>query len=300
LSRHFSLLLVVSCHLALSLCGANAALARVPEVRFQLESPAYQDAAERCAEIWRQEGPGLAESILPAGVPADTVLCLILDTESFKTHFAGRLPDWGVGAAMPGGRVIALDFSRLPAVGRGLREVFLHEMVHALLFQGAGRAWLPAWFHEGSAMVFAGEWRFSDTVSLVLDGQLPSLGRLQGRFPVSAVRADRAYRTSLLAVSRLIDQHGVGVVAKLIGRTRVTGEFVVAFEQVTGTPLETWSRDFATAMRLRFGWLVTLTRWPTLFVLLALILSVGAVRKIIISRRRLARMDEPEEPVSGI
>ncbi len=47
-------------------------------------------------------------------------------------------------------------------------------------------------------------------------------------------------------------------------------------------------------MRLRFGWLVALTRWPTLFVLMALVLLVGAGRKLILARRRLAAMDDPD------
>ena len=45
-------------------------------------------------------------------------------------------------------------------------------------------------------------------------------------------------------------------------------------------------------MNLRFGWLVVITRWPALFVLLALVLFVGAVARLIRNRRRLAAMDD--------
>ncbi len=45
-------------------------------------------------------------------------------------------------------------------------------------------------------------------------------------------------------------------------------------------------------MQLRYGWLVMLTRWPTLFVLLGAVLILGAVRKLVVGRRRLAAMDE--------
>ena len=86
---------------------------------------------------------------------------------------------------------MAVDHVRLPAVGRGLRQVFLHEMVHALLFQTVTETWLPTWFHEGCAMRWSGEWRFSDTVSLALGGRVPRLERLQGHFPASAATADR-------------------------------------------------------------------------------------------------------------
>jgi hypothetical protein len=53
-------------------------------------------------------------------------------------------------------------------------------------------------------------------------------------------------------------------------------------------------------MSLRFGWLVLVTRWPTLFVLLALVLAVAAIGRVARSRRRLAAMpDEDDEPDPG-
>ena len=280
---------------------APAAAATTPVVVFQVETDAGRNAAERCQEIWLAEGARLAEELLPTtpgvGVP-DTVLCLILDTNSFRRHFAGRLPDWGVGAALPSGKVIALDYSRMSAVGRGLREVFLHEMVHALLFQGSGGAWLPVWLHEGSAMLYSGEWRFSDTVSLVLEGRVPDLESLQGRFPIPHDRADRAYRTSLLAVSRLREGFGDKIIVELVGETKKTGNFPEAFYTVTGETLGDFQFKFSQAMRIKYGWMLFLTRWPGLFVLAAVVFLVGATRKIIITRRRLAAMeDDLEAPI---
>jgi hypothetical protein len=286
--------------LVLALVWAAPAWARAPVVVFQVETEAGEAAARRCHEIWMTEGPRLTAELLPSdlqGATADTVTCLILNTSSFKRHFAGSLPDWGVGVALPSGRVIALDYSRLPAVGRGLREVFLHEMVHALLFQGCDGAWLPTWLHEGAAMLYSGEWKFSDTVSLILDGRVPDLERLQGRFPVPHDRADRAYRTSLLAVSRLREGFGEEIIADLVRETKNCGNFSEAFAIVTGEDLDDFQREFAAAMKLKFGWMLFLTRWPGLFVLAALILTVGATRKIIINRRRLAAMEDiPEAP----
>ena len=266
-----------------------------PPVRFFADTQQGRDVAVRCEEIWRQEGPGLARALLPPGAPQDTVMCLIMETATFQDRFGSSIPDWGVGLAFPSGRAVALDYNRLPAVGRGLREVFLHEMVHAILFQGAGEAWLPTWFHEGCAMRFSGEWRFSDTVSLVMDGYVPNLDRLQGRFPASPLPADRAYRTSLLAVSRLQDQFGEDVPGRLVLAAHRSGDFTAAFQEVTGVALDGFTADFASAMKLRLGWLVMLTRWPTLFVLMSLVLALGAVVKLIRGRRRLAEMAQEEE-----
>ena len=275
-----------------------AVAAETPVVVFQVETESGRAIAERCHGIWQAEGDDVTRAVLGEGpdvARTDTVLCLVLDTASFQRHFAGSLPDWGVGAAVPNGRVVAIDHTRISAVGRGIREVFLHEMVHALLFQGTGDAWLPAWFHEGTAMLVSGEWRFSDTVSLIMEGQVPALDTLQGRFPVAHTRADRAYRTSLLAVSRLSTLYGRGVVPDLVAATKKNGNFFEGFHEATGEDLDVFQQDFARAMHLRYGWMLFLTRWPGLFVLLALVLAVGGVRKIIVTRRRLADMEDDEK-----
>ena len=265
-----------------------------PPVQFVVATAADREAAEICAEAWTRRGPVLVAELWPAGTVADTVRCLLMDSPTFSRTFANRLPDWGVGVALPDGRVIALDHGRIPAVGRGLAEVFLHEMVHALLFQGAQRHPLPAWLHEGTAMLYSGEWRFSDTVSLVLAGRVPELGRLRGRFPAPAVLADRAYRTSLLAVNRLRDRYGVEVIRHLLQETARTGDFDTAFLTVTGQSLEEFSNDFDAAMRLRFGWVTLLVSWPGLFVVLTLVFAIGGGRKLILTRRRLAEMADEE------
>ena len=265
-----------------------------PHVRFVVDSASSHEAAATCARIWQEEGAELVAELVPAGVALDTVTCLVLGTDEFRRRFVGALPDWGVGVALSGGRLVAVDHVRLPAVGRGLRQVFLHEMVHALLFQTVTDTWLPTWFHEGCAMRWSGEWRFSDTVSLALSGRVPRLERLQGHFPASAVTADRAYRTSLLAVDWLEERHGPGAVPAVLAAARRAGDFDTGFLATTGESTGDFAQAFAGRMRLRFGWLVLMTRWPTLFVLLALLLAGGAVRKLVVSRRRLAAMDDEE------
>ncbi|MCP4292664.1 MAG: hypothetical protein GY780_12620 [bacterium] len=275
----------------------SAAQSAMPPVHFKFESDAGLEMARTCGEIWKSEGPTLVSDLAPFTASFDTVTCFILDTDSFTRNFSGRLPDWGVGVAMPGGRLVAIDYSRLPAIGRGIKEVFLHEMVHAILFQVSADTWLPTWFHEGCAMKFSGEWKFSDTVSLVLDGKVPSLDHLQGRFPIPAGQADRAYRTSLLAVNRLIDQYGSHILGEILSETASSETFSLAFKKSTGVGMSEFTDDFASAMNLRLGWAVILTRWPTLFVLMSLIFATGAARKMIQTRRRLAEMDDEEESI---
>jgi len=270
-----------------------------PAVVFQVEEASGRPTAELCHELWQRKGAALADDILPAGVVADTVHCYVLTSSRFNELFAGRLPDWGVGVAMPPGRLIALDFQRLQSHGPGPESVFLHEMAHALLFQGAGAARLPTWLHEGVAMRASGEWRVTDTVGVILEGHLPSLASLDGPFPRGSAAAQRAYRTSLLAVNWLEREHGPGAVQRVVLESRRAGDFDAGFHTAVGEVPDQFERRFADAMRLRFGWVLLIFRWPTLFVIMAVIFAAGAVRKIILGRRRdLDDDDDWEHPDS--
>lgn len=269
--------------------------AAIPVVVFQVETEAGLPIARLCERTWSLRGAALVEGILPRGAATDTVLCLVLPTDRFQYYFADRLPDWGVGVALPPGRVIALDFERVPLIGPGPEAVFMHEMAHALLFQATGAVHLPTWLHEGVAMRASGQWRMIDNLSVVLSGQLPSLGALSGPFPQGAGAAQRAYRTSLLAVTWLERQHGPGVVPRIVASVRQTGDFLTGFTAATGETPDEFARRFASRMQVRFGWFLLLFRWPTLFVIMAVLFSIGAVRKIVINRRGLREQDEDDD-----
>ncbi|MFO7654008.1 MAG: hypothetical protein R6X25_09330 [Candidatus Krumholzibacteriia bacterium] len=278
---------------------APAAAVRAPELPplvFHPVGPGSHEAAADCARVWQRRGPDLVAALVPAGTFLDTVSVLLLPTAEFRRHFGTRMPDWGVGVAVHPGRVIALDPTRLPAVGRGVEEVFLHEMVHALLMQAVGDAWLPTWLHEGAAMWLSGEWQFTDTVAVILSGRLPSLEALSVPFPRGVAAAGTAYRTSLLAMGRLRRWYGDDVLTHLLAATATTGDFEVAFQEVTGEELDVFHARFAQAMELSYGWVLMLFRWPTLFVLMALLFAVGAVRRLVLARRRLAEMADEEWP----
>jgi len=286
--------------LALGVIPARRAVADVspPVVVYRAEREAARPTIALCQEAWRQHGPSLARTILPATATADTVVCLVLDTDGFRRLAAGHLPDWGVGLAAPGGRAVALDYERLPQVRRGPQEVFLHEMAHALLFQAAGEVWLPTWFHEGVAMRASGQWQWTDTVAVVLGGHVPTLDAIRGPFPENHAAAETAYRASLLALNTLTREFGPDVPARIVQQAVRTGDFYDGFAAATGEDYDTFQRRFHSTMRLRYGWVLMLVRWPTLFVLMALLFVVGATRRLIRNRRRLQEMslDEPGDP----
>jgi hypothetical protein len=215
-------------------------------------------------------------------------------TASFRERTGGWIQDWGVGVATADR--IAVDVARVDAVGHTLAHVLIHELVHCLLSQGLrGVQDVPAWFHEGVAQNVAGEWKVRDAVSLVLSGGVPDLRTLEDRFPSQAGWADRAYRTSLLAAARLEEWYGPDVVRDLVLAARARGSFGAAFGVVTGDTPDGFAERFGEEIRLEYGWLFIVTRWPTLFVIMALVFLGGAALK---RRRDLARMEAmpDEEP----
>ena len=290
-------LLLLALTIFASLAPVALADTAPPPVHFRLHDEAALPTARLCEEVWREHGAALAAALLPDDVVPDTVHCLILPSDAFDHYFKNRLPDWGVGVAMPPGVLIALDHERLPTVGPGPETVFLHEMTHAYLFQGAGDAHLPTWLHEGAAMRASGQWRFTDSVGVILEGHLPSLVSLEGAFPRGSMAAQRAYRTSLLAVNWLEKQHGPRAVPRVVAATRRTGDFQSGFFEATGETPDDFADRFAGAMRLRYGWVLLLFRWPTLFVLMAVLFSVGAIRKIVIFKRSMREDDDEDEIV---
>jgi hypothetical protein len=262
------------------------------EIRFHWRGDGGRAAALQCRVAFERRAGAVISVLVPPGARLRPIDCWLLSTEQFQAGFGDMLPDWGIGVALPGGDIVAIDCQRLPGSGRSSDEVFLHELVHALTFQSSAGHRLPTWFMEGTAMLLSGEWRFFDTVQLVLSGPLPALERLSGGFPAQAAWADQAYRTSMLAVDALRKWYGDDVIQRLVQATARTGDFQRAFLEVTGVAASAFSAQFARSLRHRFGWLFMIFRWPTLFVLMALLFSFGAVSRLIRNRRRLAEMPD--------
>jgi len=259
-----------------------------------IRDPAVHPHLEQdCLDALRDHGPTLVMRLWPFAHQRPRVDVHLMTSAGFHDTLRGRIADWGVGAAL--GRTAWIDCERVPGVGRTVPYVMLHEIAHCLLHQGMGNARVPSWFHEGVAQSFSGEWRFRDTISLMMDGFVPNLQGLEGRFPGNVQWADRAYRASLLAVDTLIDWYGEDVIAEIIMATRLRGDFEAGFAAATGTSYDDFTSRFAQSMRIRFGWLVTLTRWPTLFVVMALLFAFGAIMRIRRTRRQLAELEDPDE-----
>lgn len=91
--------------------------------------------------------------------------------------------------------VIRLDGQGLLRTG----EVVRHEIAHIAMHALAGQRPLPRWYHEGVAMLVAGEATFDrlrESIGAGAFGQLDSLDNLEDGFAGNRVAAERAYATS--------------------------------------------------------------------------------------------------------
>lgn len=278
------------------LVSVPAVAAPLPTVTWELgDVPQHlRDDAQR---VWDRGAAEVQQRLWPFARAPQPVTVRLMGSAAYAEWTAGWQGDWTVGAA--GADWIALDVQRLRAVGQTLEQVLLHEYAHCLIRQGAGeQVRVPRWFHEGAAQLVAREWRLGDTVALILDGGAPDLRALERGLDGGA-GAEAFYRASLLAATRLEEAYGPDVLRDLVLELRLTGDFPTAFTRVTGESYDVFAAGFADAVKLRYGWLFIITRWPTLFVIAALVFLLGAILKRRRDLQRLAAMADPEPSLEG-
>jgi len=280
--------------LVLLLFIAVTASASIP-IHFIVEEGLDSSAEQKCREALANTGAEIYSELMPGHLQMQPVKCYLLTADTFHRELGNRLPDWGVGVAFPDGKTIVIDCQTAPDVRRGLDEIFIHELVHILLMQAALEVRLPHWFHEGVAQKLSGEWRVKDTLSVILSGRVPSLYSLDKPFPANAAWADKAYRASLLAVNFLEQEYGREIYGQLAAESAFTGDFRKAFYNLTGDTLDEFAHRFKNKMQIKYGWLVFITSWPTMFVILAVVFAAGAIHKIVQRKRMLAAMADYEE-----
>ena len=289
--RAAAVLLFAAFLAALGATGAAAATPRLDACVTVVADPGVNPGVVNdCRQALAQAWPAMIAEVWPIDGARPRFEIRLMTTGGFRALHRDRIADWGVGLAADDQAWV--DVERSLGGGRTAAHVTVHEAVHCLLHQALpGVTGVPAWFHEGLAQDLSGEWRFRDTVSLILDGHVPDLANLETGFPADAGRADQAYRTGLLAVQSLRAWHGQDVVPRLIVAARRTGDFREAMRQVTGAQPSVFRERFAASVRVRFGWLVAATRWPTFFVLIALIAGLGIAARRRRDRRRFDALD---------
>ncbi len=187
----------------------------------------------------------------------------------FDSLTAGRLPEWGVGAAFPATRTIVLRRSG------DLRRTLRHELAHLALHDAVQH--VPRWFDEGYAVRAAGEWTRLEALRVnwaVIRGARPSLRELDGYLRRGgAVQAEAAYAlaaTAVLLLERLGRDRGLEPIITTLGGT---GDFDLALRathQITLGQFEAlWQKD----LRTRYGWLLVFTSFSAFWGIAGVLLA---------------------------
>lgn len=190
-------------------------------------------------------------------------LVLAPDESAFGRINRGRLPDWGIGLALPAVRTIVVR-ADAPDPLSALRHELAHLALHAAT---GGRVRLPLWFLEGYAVVAAGEWDRLDALRLnlaVVRGRVGDFRTLDAALRQSPAEAATAYALAGSAVLHLATRNPTASLEPLLARLadgEGFGRAVLATTGLTPGRLEVdWQRD----LRRRYGmltWLVAGGGW---------------------------------------
>ncbi len=215
-------------------------------------------------------------------------LIVVSDAARFDSLTAGRLPEWGVGAAFPATNTIVMR-----AQG-DVRRTLRHELAHLALHSVVKR--VPRWFDEGYAVRAAGEWDRINALRVnwaLLRGERPSLteldGYLRGRTATSAEAAYALAATAVLFLERLGGERGLEPILLALGTEADFDRALRQSYQVTLGQFESlWRRD----LRRRYGWLLVLSTFSAFWAVTGVMLVVLWVWRRQRDRERRAALDE--------
>ena len=166
----------------------------------------------------------------------------------------GRIPDWGIGCALPEKKTIVLRPSFKGKVG--LEELVVHELSHILLGQATGRARLPRWFDEGVAMWQSRQWRWGQDFTMnkaVFFHRIIPLGQIDNMLLFSSPRAQLAYTESFLALIYLFELGGGEVLPRLVQEMASGKEFSQALLEVCGCSEKEFAAEWERFVHHKFN-----------------------------------------------
>ncbi len=300
--------------LLVALCGwlstAEAAPTLVPTAsrgRITVYAePGLEDVASRLAAGAEAALTRIGEDLVDLPAPKAIEVRLVRDARDLPevAPAARGAPEWAIGVAYPDLGIISV------AMRRGANAVdamgtLKHELGHIALGVAIGdRA--PHWLHEGFAYQHSGEWSWERTETLAgmaWFGGIVPLSELDRTFPAAEMPANRAYAESydfvgyLSRRGRWEDKEDDGdrwPFRNFLTAVGQTGDLDRAARSAFGKPLhelfEEWRSDLTSRYMLLPIGLLGLAVW----ILCAVLLTLGFMRRRRQNRKRLAMWDAAE------
>lgn len=227
-------------------------------------------------------------------VPIEAYLATSAD--AFRKLTNDRIPHWGVGVAFPESRTLVLRYQ--PGRTDELSRTARHELSHILLHAKLPDTRIPVWFNEGVATWVAREWRFHESIEVVVaalrSGLIP-LSEIDFVLGFDAARAHLAYTESQLAVLYLIEQGGSGSVAAVVEALSEGASFDVALFRVLGVSPAAFESGFRDYVGSRFGPMALVTSPEAVWVFASALIIVVYAAVRIRNRRRVAAWEEEDD-----
>ncbi len=264
-----------------------------------IQGPTWIDVGNVTAVYWSgdaQAAAALAELANDAGpwpgigTLSDHRIRLIVvsDARRFDSLLAGRVPEWGVGAAIPSRNMIVLRL-----VG-DVRRTLRHELAHLALHAKVPH--VPRWFDEGYAVRAAGEWDRLDALRVnwaLVRGNVPTLRELNTYLrDQTASRAETAYAlaaTAVLSLERFGGDRGLEPFIRTLATELDFDRALRTTHQVTfGQFEERWRRE----LRERYGWLFMITTFSAFWAVAGFMLVALWIWRRHRDKERRAALDE--------
>jgi hypothetical protein len=210
-------------------------------------------------------------------------------------------PSWAVGMALRGKRMILLSLTP-PGGGKigGIRELFVHELVHVLTYDAAGRLDLPIWFNEGIAIRLSGEFSFARHRTLLgaaLRNELLPISKLDNHYPDHGRKVNIAYAQSADLVGFILKRYGKDkpLLPELFRRLGRGDEFESALQSICRRSMKQIENEWLQSLNVHYKWVPSLTGGSALWGFITVLLVVAYVRRARKAKANLKRMELEEE-----
>lgn len=262
--------------------------------------PSHVEVLQRVAERAAIALPRLQADlgVTPRGPYRIVLLPVEIPTDPGIAELQAAAPAWASGFLISSRRLGAIRLAQSDRYPHDdTLSVLVHEATHMLLHDGAGGN-LPRWFGEGVATFEARRWGFRDRVVYtagLLTGALPPLSEVNRRFGASPAEARVAYAASFDFINWTVDRHGREVLPAII-RAASRRPFAEAWEEATGTPLDSSEAAWRRSSLLWHRWIPALSGSTALWSGITLLFLVATARRRARSRAIQQRWEDEDGP----
>ncbi len=247
-----------------------------------------------------------ALSLLGGTLPPKTTVALSTTKQQFLQLLPSRarVPTWAAAVAFTRLYYIVMGPSKTAPISS--RFVLLaHEYSHVALAHTTNFRSLPKWFVEGFADLMAGR---LGLLEVSFGSPELSMKELESGFPRSHKKASAAYSQSRAFVSFLYSNGSPEDFRNLIERLRRGRSLHAAVEDIYGVSLDSLEKDWRKNWRYRKFVVPLVTSGLILWIVAALLLIFGYIKKKRARSKRLKKMEDetagleaisfPKEPLS--